>query len=63
MVYKVELLRQAEAEFRSLDKTIAQRIHKNLKRISENFDTMKLEPLTGELRGLFKLRVGSYRIV
>ena len=31
--------------------------------LAENFESVKLEPLTGPLAGLFKLRVGDYRVI
>ncbi|MBM3156419.1 MAG: type II toxin-antitoxin system RelE/ParE family toxin [Chloroflexi bacterium] len=63
MSYRVEFKPESIDDLRHLDKAMAQRIFRKLKWFSENFDTVTPEPLTAELRGLFKLRVGSYRVI
>ena len=63
MPYKVEFTREAVDDLRHLDKAVAQRILRKLKWLSDNFDTVTPEALTAELKGLFKLRVGSYRVI
>lgn len=60
--YRVEYLPEASDELASLDKAVAQRILKKLKWLAKNFEDLAPEPLSGELKGLFKLRVGSYRV-
>ncbi|MBC7344612.1 MAG: type II toxin-antitoxin system RelE/ParE family toxin, partial [Clostridia bacterium] len=40
-----------------------QRILAKLKWLADNFADLAPEPLGGELKGLFKLRVGSYRVL
>ena len=57
--YRVRFLPEAADEFASLDKTIAERVLKKLKWLAENFENLSPMPLRGELKGLFKLRVGS----
>ncbi|MBC8249588.1 MAG: type II toxin-antitoxin system RelE/ParE family toxin [Anaerolineales bacterium] len=52
---------EARDDLASLDKPIAQRILNKLHWLTENFDALTPEPLTGEWKGLFKLRIGSYR--
>jgi mRNA interferase RelE/StbE len=54
---------QALDDLRRLDKPIAQRILHKLKWLSQNFDDLAPERLSGQLRGLCRLRVGSYRVV
>ena len=54
---------QAANDLHRLDKPVAQRVVKKLRWLSENFDDLAPETLTGELRGFYKLRVGSYRII
>jgi len=61
--YQVRFLPEAAEEFASLDKPIAERILKKLKWLAENFANLTPEPLGGELKGFFKLRVGSYRVL
>ena len=62
-VYQVEFLRIAADELTALDKAVAQRILRKLRWLAEHFENLTPEPLTAELTGLFKLRVGSYRVV
>jgi mRNA interferase RelE/StbE len=54
---------QANDDLRRLDKPVAQRILHKLKWLSQNFNDLTPEKLTGELSGLYKLRVGSYRVI
>jgi len=61
--YQVRFLPEAADEFASLDKPIAERVLKKLKWLAENFENLSPMPLRGELKGLFKLRVGSYRVL
>jgi mRNA interferase RelE/StbE len=63
MPYKVEFSREAVDDLRHLDKAVAQRILRRLRWLSDNFDTVTPEALTAELKGLFKFRVGSYRVI
>lgn len=63
MAYAVEFRPQAIDDLERLDRVIGQRLLTKLKWLSENFQEITPVPLTGELKGLFKLRVGDYRIV
>jgi len=58
---KVELTRRAERDLKKLDKPSAKRIVSALKDLEEG--RRFLEPLSGQLKGLFKLRVGDYRVI
>mgnify|MGYP000453939056 CR=1 FL=1 len=60
-VYNLEWMPEARDDLASLDKPIAQRILNKLRWLAENFEAVTPEPLTGEWKGLFKLRIGSYR--
>jgi mRNA interferase RelE/StbE len=60
-MYDLELMPEARDDLGSLDKPVVQRIFNKLHWLAENFDAMTPEPLVGEWRGLFKLRIGSYR--
>ena len=62
-MYTVQLLDEAINELACLDKPIAKRIIKKIKWLAENIENIQPEGLTGELAGLYKLRVGSYRII
>jgi mRNA interferase RelE/StbE len=63
MAYRVILMPQVEEDLASLDRLVAQRIITKMFWLAENFESLVPEPLSGPLRGLFKLRVGSYRAI
>lgn len=62
-MYQVEFMSEAENDLARLQKSFAQRVVKRLRWLAENFDVITPEPLTGPWRGVFKLRVGDYRIL
>lgn len=61
--YLIVFMPQATNDLHRLDKLIAQRILYKLKWLSQNFNDLTPNKLTGELRGFYKLRVGSYRVI
>jgi len=61
-MYRVQLLEAASRDLARLDRPIAQRVIRRLQWLSENLDLSRLERLTGDLAGLYKLRVGDYRV-
>ena len=63
MTYQVKFMPQAIEDVRHLDKVIAQRILTKIRWLSKNFDNLTPEVLSGEWKGLLKLRAGSYRVV
>jgi mRNA interferase RelE/StbE len=63
MGYRVEFVPKAVDDLQRLDKTIAQRILGKLKWLSQCLDDLTPEILAGEFKGLYKLRVGSYRVI
>jgi len=62
-MYSIQLLDEAIDELSQIDKPIAKRITKKIKWLSENIENIQPEGLTGDLTGLYKLRVGSYRVI
>jgi len=58
---RVEWTEEAIRDLEKLDKPIARRILKKVTWFSKNFQSIVPEPLTGELKGTFKLRVGDWR--
>ena len=50
-------------DLEKLDNPIAQRILRRLAWFSNNFQRIVPEPLTGEFKGTFKLRIGNWRVV
>ena len=62
-MYRVRLLGGASKDLAKLDKPAARRIVGRLHWLAENRKDASLEVLAGEFEGLFKLRVGDYRVV
>ncbi len=62
-MYEVEFTSEAETDLDRLSKSVAQRILKKIRWLAENFEIITPESLTGEWKGLFKLRVGDYRVL
>ncbi len=62
-MYRLNILKPAEDELARLDKPIGRRLVKRLKWLAANLDQIRPEPLSGDLAGLFKFRVGDYRII
>ena len=60
---QVSFTADAEADLARLDRLISQRVLKKLRWLAENFEVITPEPLTGEWQGVFKLRVGDYRVL
>ncbi len=63
VTYQVKFMPKAVDDMNRLDKTLAQRILAKIRWLGENFDILTPEVLIGGWKGLFKLRVGSYRAV
>ena len=62
-MYNVIFTPNAEADLGRLNAREAQRVLKKLRWLAENFDAISPEALTGRWQGVFKLRVGDYRIL
>jgi mRNA interferase RelE/StbE len=62
-MYQVEFRPTAAQDFDNLDQAVADRLLKKLRWLAENFDSVRPEPLSGLFSGLFKLRVGDYRVI
>jgi mRNA interferase RelE/StbE len=62
-VYSVRILKPATKELERVDRSTAERIADRIQWLSENLDSTKLYPLKGDLRGLYKIREGAYRII
>ena len=63
MSYQVEFTRQAEKDLSALETTISGRISDKITYLSKHLGNIILEPLSGKLKGHYKLRVGDWRIV
>ena len=62
MAYKVSYKASVAGDLKRLDKPAARRVIERLERALSKDPNAGI-PLTGEFRGLFKLRVGDYRII
>jgi len=60
---KVEWTEDAIEDLERLDKPIAKRLLKKISWFSQHFDNIIPEPLSAELAGTYKLRVGDWRII
>lgn len=60
---QVQFTPQAEADLNRIDKSVGQRVLKKLRWLAENFDAVSHESLSGQWQGVFKLRVGDYRVL
>ena len=59
----IEWTEEAIKDLEKLDKPVAQKILRKLSWFSKNFESIVPEPLSGEFKGTFKLRVGDWRII
>ncbi len=62
-MYQVRILDAASRELSRLDKQTGLRIVKRIRWLAKNLDTVRPVALKGDLAGLYKLRVGDYRVV
>ena len=60
---KVEWEEKAIDDLEKLDRLIADRILRKISWFADNFDKITPESLSGDLRGLFKLRIGDWRVI
>jgi mRNA interferase RelE/StbE len=62
-MYRLHLLEQAQRDLASLDKATARRIAKKLNWLESNIETIRRDPLTGDLSEFLKFRIGDYRVI
>jgi len=60
---QIEWTEGALKDLEKLDKPIRRRILRRITWLSKNFQSIVPEPLAGELKGTFKLRIGDWRAV
>ncbi len=60
---KIEWTDDAIEDLQGLDKPISKRILKKITWLSQHFNNITPEPLSGELAGSFKLRIGDWRVI
>jgi mRNA interferase RelE/StbE len=62
-MYKIRILEEASRELARLDKPVGRRIVERINWLSENLNDIRPEPLRGDLIGLYKFRIGDYRVI
>ncbi|MDD5398288.1 MAG: type II toxin-antitoxin system RelE/ParE family toxin [Dehalococcoidia bacterium] len=62
-MFKVEWTKKAVRDLEQLDKPVVTRIIKRITWFASNSDKVALEPLSGDLKGMFKLRIGDWRVI
>ncbi len=60
---KVEWEKEALDDLQKIDRPIAKRILNKITWLSRHFDNITPELLSGTMMGLFKLRIGDWRVV
>lgn len=66
MSWTIKFSSHAEKYYKRLDSILKTRIKKELLELSGVEDPLShpaVKPLTGELRGFYRIRIGSYRLV
>ncbi|MGQ9500717.1 MAG: type II toxin-antitoxin system RelE family toxin [Anaerolineae bacterium] len=61
--YCIRILEAASQDLARLDKPVGHHIVQRINWLAANLDAIRLEALTGDLAGLYKLRVGDYRVI
>lgn len=62
-MYRLDFSHKGRSSLLSLDKKVGQKVLDKLKWLTQNINDITLLPLKGKLSGLYKLRVGEWRIV
>jgi mRNA interferase RelE/StbE len=60
---KVEWDKEALKDLEKIDRAIVKRILHKISWFSQYFDAVTPEPLSADMAGLFKLRVGDWRVI
>jgi len=62
-MYDIRILEDASRELARLDKGVGRRIVERVNWLAVNLGDIRPEALSGALVGLYKLRVGDYRVI
>lgn len=62
-LYNVRFTPQAKSDLARLDRVVAKRALTRIRWLTENFDSIVPQPLTGQWAEYYKLRAGDYRII
>ena len=63
MSYALKISKEAEKDLKRLDKAIIRQIREKLEQLARNADAARHSELSGDLAGLFRVRIGKYRAV
>lgn len=63
MSYDIEFKAEVIIGLETLTSTIQERILRKIRWLAENFENVNPQALSADLSGLFKLRVGDYRVI
>lgn len=63
MSYQVEFTPKAIEGLEALTSTIQQRVLDKIRWLADNFENLTPSALTADFSGLFKLKVGNYRVI
>jgi mRNA interferase RelE/StbE len=60
-MYQIRFTSTALEQLEKLDKPVSQQVLKKLKWLAEHFEESNPIPLSGNLKDIFRLRIGDYR--
>ena len=59
----IEWTQDAIRDIEKLDPPVGQRILRKISWLSNNFQAITPEPLSGEFKGMYKFRIGDWRVL
>ncbi len=64
-MFKIEFIREAYEEFKRLDRPVQELIKEKLDVLARNPEALRnnIKPLKGKYSGLYRLKVGNYRVI
>ncbi len=63
MAYTIRISREAQDELKHLDRKVARRISRRITWLATNAETARHYALAGQWQGLYRWRLGDYRII
>jgi mRNA interferase RelE/StbE len=64
MNFKIQLTKSAVKDYSKINEPIKSQLKNHINQLQiKGLETIGIKPLTGNLKGLFRLRVGDYRII
>ncbi|MBI3609157.1 MAG: type II toxin-antitoxin system RelE/ParE family toxin [Nitrospirae bacterium] len=63
MIYRIDFTPQALDDLSLLDPPTARRISSKIEWLAENCERITPEPLSAKYKGLYKLRIGDWRVL